>query len=60
MTSARSFVFDPTRSATEQNFAADVVNYGLGASYALRQQSRLRIEYRYAFDKLPWKRTARP
>jgi hypothetical protein len=40
---AQSFVFDPTRSTTEQNFAADVLNYGLGASYALRQQSRVRI-----------------
>jgi len=36
---ARSFVFDPYRSATEQSFAGDVVNYGVGASYGLLQHS---------------------
>lgn len=40
---ATSFVYDPYRSATEQNFAGDVVNYGLGASYGMLQHSRVRI-----------------
>lgn len=39
----QTFVFDPTRSATEENFAGDVVNYGVGASYGMLQQSRVRI-----------------
>ncbi len=40
---AQSFVFNPLRSPTQQNFAADVVNYGIGASYGLLQQSRVRF-----------------
>ena len=41
--SAKSVIFDPSRSVTEQTFAADVVNYGLGASYGVLQHSRVRI-----------------
>jgi len=43
ISNAQSFVFDPTRGAAEQNFAADVVNYGVGISYGLRPQARVRI-----------------
>ncbi len=40
---ARTFAFAPFRSTSEQNFAGDVVNYGLGASYGMLQHSRVRI-----------------